>query len=82
LLPEGEIFQEKITTRTKEYDNRNGQEPHQTQHQSSIPRKHGSLDTGSFASFNNRSLFWRATGLVEGVSLESAYVYRGQQATR
>ena len=45
----GEIFQEKITTRTKEYDNRNGQELHQTQHQSSIPRKHGSLDTGSFA---------------------------------
>jgi hypothetical protein len=48
LLPEGEIFQEKITARTKEYDNRNGQELHQTQHQSSIPRKHGSLDTGSF----------------------------------
>src|SRR5271156_539092 len=39
LLPEGEIFQEKITARTKEYDNRNGQELHQTQAQSSIPRK-------------------------------------------
>jgi hypothetical protein len=49
LLPEGEIFQEKITTRTKEYDNRNGQELHQTQHQSSIPWKHGPLDTSSFA---------------------------------
>jgi hypothetical protein len=49
LLPEGEIFQEKITTKTKEYDNRNGQEILQTQDQSSIPRKHGSLNTGSFA---------------------------------
>jgi hypothetical protein len=34
-----EIFQEKITARTKEYDNRSGQELHQAQHQSSIARR-------------------------------------------
>src|SRR5277367_4889335 len=39
LLPKGEIFQEKITARTKEFDKRAGQELHQAQHQSSIARR-------------------------------------------